>query len=394
MLSTECILKPKELLSDMSNPKRPPRKLSTGIKKTRDYLLKEMTSGRIRSGTRLPKFEFLRQTLHVSPNEIQKALRQLCLDKYVYRKGRFLYAGRPVERARNTTPQETPVVLVACRNERQWSDAGLSEHTFRFVEQFHQEVERRGWRILAVGRRNKSKQSPGGIQYLNHTIKNLKNRCMGILLAATPDEMTPFKRWPSAMAATRLPVLWFDRNGYGRVDGLNDPAIIRLHCEEESIVRVAVNHALINGHSRFLIYLGNAEISLPWVQRRISLLSKYLDNSGKVSVVTNRNKRKLLDRVGATPQVIFAIHDTVARPLYSLLTESELLPGKDVSVISFDNSPSLRPLPIDTVDFGFEKLGYWAFHAIIRDLPLPMNRTKDIASEPYVVNRGSVLKVI
>jgi DNA-binding LacI/PurR family transcriptional regulator len=60
-----------------------------------------------------------------------------------------------------------------------------------------------------------------------------------------------------------------------------------------------------------------------------------------------------------------------------------------MSLLSFDNQYSEDFHPQATVDFGFEYLGYWAFHALWGDLPLPRDRNGDITARPTVIARGT-----
>jgi DNA-binding LacI/PurR family transcriptional regulator len=70
------------------------------------------------------------------------------------------------------------------------------------------------------------------------------------------------------------------------------------------------------------------------------------------------------------------------------------LAGIDVprrlSIISFDNLAETETVPITTVDFGFQRLGYLSIHAVIGDIPVPADRNGNIAGVCSLVSRGGV----
>ncbi|MBD3316794.1 MAG: hypothetical protein GF344_13485 [Chitinivibrionales bacterium] len=67
------------------------------------------------------------------------------------------------------------------------------------------------------------------------------------------------------------------------------------------------------------------------------------------------------------------------------------LRAENVSIMTFD--PVGGRDPITSVDFGFGPLGYFAFHAIVQDIPVPISRRKDIVAVPGIMDRGSVIPV-
>ncbi len=94
----------------------------------------------------------------------------------------------------------------------------------------------------------------------------------------------------------------------------------------------------------------------------------------------------------ADPEItaIIAPNDNEAQLLFLGLTMLGLETPKDISFISFDNDPGLRLMPFSTIDFGFDHLGYCAFHLILGDIPIQSDRMGDIQSWAKVVHRGSV----
>jgi DNA-binding LacI/PurR family transcriptional regulator len=87
---------------------------------------------------------------------------------------------------------------------------------------------------------------------------------------------------------------------------------------------------------------------------------------------------------------IIALNDDDAAGVAAWLSAVGIVIPGDLSVLSFDNRPSLSLFPIDSVDFGFATLGYTAFHAILGDIPVKQTSPNSIACKAQVVTRGSV----
>lgn len=67
---------------------------------------------------------------------------------------------------------------------------------------------------------------------------------------------------------------------------------------------------------------------------------------------------------------------------------------QEISLISFDNLYSDAFIPLTTIDFGYDYLGYQAFHAICGDIPVKRNRQGDIESVNKIIDNGSVQKLV
>jgi hypothetical protein len=96
----------------------------------------------------------------------------------------------------------------------------------------------------------------------------------------------------------------------------------------------------------------------------------------------------LLRHRGVTAMVI--PNDAVAvRVYYALLALGVRVP-EDLSLVSFDNSAVASGIPVSTVDFGFDYLGYCAAHLLIGDIPIRSDRAGNLAARSRLVDRGSV----
>jgi DNA-binding GntR family transcriptional regulator len=99
-------------------------------------------------------------------------------------------------------------------------------------------------------------------------------------------------------------------------------------------------------------------------------------------------RSKGYDRITA----ILAPCDFDAYHIYFWLKSAGFSVPKDFSLLSFENifTPKPFPLPITSVDYGSDQLGYGAFHSIFRDIALRKEKDGTIYSQPRVVRRGSV----
>jgi DNA-binding LacI/PurR family transcriptional regulator len=63
-----------------------------------------------------------------------------------------------------------------------------------------------------------------------------------------------------------------------------------------------------------------------------------------------------------------------------------------MSVITFENMFTRKPFPypITTIDFGFDHLGFMAFHSFTGDIHVRRDRAGNIFSRPHVIRGGSV----
>jgi DNA-binding LacI/PurR family transcriptional regulator len=83
-------------------------------------------------------------------------------------------------------------------------------------------------------------------------------------------------------------------------------------------------------------------------------------------------------------------NDVFAHQWYFWLYHLDYNVPQDISIVSFDNAPELRMLPVSTIDFGFARLGYLAAHGFIGDIPVRADAQGNIAGISKLINRGSI----
>jgi DNA-binding LacI/PurR family transcriptional regulator len=94
--------------------------------------------------------------------------------------------------------------------------------------------------------------------------------------------------------------------------------------------------------------------------------------------------------MGTIPTALIAPSDDTAAKAWHWLAAAGVRIPEDMSLISFDNYPTMPPPPITTIDFGFGNLGYAALHLLLGDVPVKRGRDGTVRTVPTVVRRGSV----
>jgi DNA-binding LacI/PurR family transcriptional regulator len=87
---------------------------------------------------------------------------------------------------------------------------------------------------------------------------------------------------------------------------------------------------------------------------------------------------------------VLASNDWQGRKLHTWLTDLGVRVPEEISLLSFDNYRSKYWHPLTSVDFGFDSLGYAAFHTILGDIPIKHDRKGNIKPVARVVHKGSV----
>jgi DNA-binding LacI/PurR family transcriptional regulator len=90
------------------------------------------------------------------------------------------------------------------------------------------------------------------------------------------------------------------------------------------------------------------------------------------------------------PTVLIAPCDINARAVYEWLAWAGIdVPGQ-VSLVSFDNRISRIPPTLASVDFGFDFLGYYAFHTVMGTGGGAYGKRRDVPGKACVVEHGSL----
>ncbi len=87
---------------------------------------------------------------------------------------------------------------------------------------------------------------------------------------------------------------------------------------------------------------------------------------------------------------LISVRDAHVRTLLPMISRMKISIPRELSIVSYDNYIDDARLPVDSVDNGFGDLGYRAFHRIIGDIPIAVDRSGNLVTHNDIAVRGSV----
>ncbi len=371
----------------------------------RDRLYDGIASGALQRGQRLPKLDAICRDHHVSKTTVSRVLRELQSEQLVSKVGKGWFIGPPPSREIYSAPV-TPTILLIEDNERSWVSAVQAERTVGFPLQFSREVQRFGIRQLSVF--TGSHRTPVGAEYVGidgvrKCIRDLGSAYLGTLIVSNPATNPDITQWVNTLVRYKKPVVWFDRYDMPLDFKLPSPLYTRCHFSEQAGIRACIDFLHSYGH-RNIVYPFIDRSKSVWEWNRSRFLVEEGRKRGLRAVVhplrPGSGKEDgsidlldcLLTRALNEPGVtaIVAPRDyTAVKYFYRLMHRGVKVP-RDISLISFDNSAHAQPAGITSVDFGFNHLGYSAFHLILKDIPVARTRAQAVPGKANVVRRSTV----
>lgn len=182
---------------------------------------------------------------------------------------------------------------------------------------------------------------------------------------------------------------------FARIGSLRPGAGVALSMDEEGAAAAATRHLAELGHRRIAFISGSPEYSLS--KRRVGgwraemksrgLSSTGLLASGDFSFESGAKAARLLLELPEPPTAIIASNDRMALAALSVAKQRGLDVPRDLSLLSFDNTPLVRftQPPLTAVDQPVARLTALAVEMIIRSL-----RSQEIAPQPVIVEAGLV----
>ena len=415
-------------------PPRPPPALD----RIMAFVRESIASGDWPVGQALPKVLALARQFHASDHTVSTALALLQREGLIHRRGRGRYVGPPSSQA--TTERWTPprFILVVQSRWNEWQGLCNSERTEQFAATFSREAERLGIELLPVIANETDAYALWRRAYLageRAIIKHVKDhhqRYMGALLCRhVSSSSLDLTRWCRRLLEHRSPLVLFDAEPLAEPPEIRHPLFTRCGASESAVAACAVDALFRAGH-RLVGYPLHPDV--PWETRRLQLMRDaaaqqhqeltFVTHSMRDEQALSKPDRARIDerlhtvselpgvdipkqladvlethwaspwmgRLFADPSLtaIVAPNDVCARFVYEWLSALRVSLPDRFSLLSFDNSRSSKALPISSVDFGYGRLGYSAFHAILRTIPTPRDRTGTIYAKPFVAHRGSL----
>jgi DNA-binding GntR family transcriptional regulator len=402
--------------------------------------------GALRIGNPLPKFSFLAASHRVSTATIASAVATLSDENLVHKSGkRWIVGARPPKQSGlRVHGVRAPVALIAVPWDVDWYNLANNQHPMPFLNALTSELTKGGISYQVVQR---NPQKPGstplvaGLDAVMRYIRTLGDSYAGSLIIENKPDASDFPRWATVLSCTgKKPAIYFDATGEGAAcsrTALNaGKCYFRLHFDEPSAVACALDHLLSRGHRIVGVPLYQGLGYDDWPKRRLEIIrpaartrqlriistrqdEPFWDMAVNVQFLhdfapfearvretlssekphaRNRGIRDLLMR--STPSItalldagvtaLVAMNDRVAHELYLWLHLAGIEIPKRLSLVSFDNAPESAIMPISTVDFGFERLGYLAAHLLIGDIAIAADTSGNIANTCSMIDRGSV----
>lgn len=367
-------------------------------------LYDSIADGSLQRGTRIPKLDAVCREHHVSKTTVHEVLREFESRNLVSKEGKGWFVG-PRLSPRAHTGGFSPTIILIEDNERGWVSSVQAERTVRFPLQFGGEAQRFGVRLLSVftgTHRTPLGAGYVGIEGVRKCIGDLGNAYIGALIVSIPGTNSQIPHWVTSLVRYKKPVVWFDRHDTPLNPKPSSPLYTRCHFSEHAGIQACIDYLYSMGHRRVVYpYLATADSE--WEGNRGRLLVEEGKRKG-VTVIVQLLKRsstgsdeldgllgRNLDNSRAT--AIVAPRDyTAVRYLYRLRHYGLDVP-REISLISFDNSAHAQPTGITSVDFGFNHLGYSAFHLILKDVPVARTRAQAVPGKASVVRRSTVESV-
>jgi len=403
------------------------------------------------SGEPVPKYAYLQAHYRVHQSTINAALLTLAHENMVHKRGRqWIVGAPPTSRPRglqNPAQAGSGVVVLLFPEEIDAQHFFMWSYFSPFVAAFTGELAKLGIRLEIVRQKRGDIEPPafrGGMSQIEALIGGLGKRYLGTLAHDMGRDFQEHWKFISMVVQKGKPVLQFTRTEYELSTYRERPPsagpLRVFYTNEVSAVRLAIE---------FLAALGHRTVGFPsvphqnfhWAGGRIQMamriaaevapsmniltapMAETFWNLDEISVVRaaedffesvssklqidarlklgksgRRSVRSvLLDNTPSLRSLIdqgvtalIAANDTIARPLYWWLTTAGIDVPRRMSIISFDNLLDLTSMPINTVDFGFARLGYLAAHTFINDIPVKADSDGNVAGICTVVDRGSV----
>jgi DNA-binding FadR family transcriptional regulator/DNA-binding LacI/PurR family transcriptional regulator len=396
---------------------------SSAPKRAANRLSEEITSGKYRSQTALPKISYLSDSLDTSPVSVCRALRRLEQDDLVHKSGKQWIVGPP---KRGFARDAHSVILILEEKPSSWPQMD-NGRTSSFVREFTRESQRHNTilkTIIASEDNPYEGWYPSGRKAVEQAFDEYGPRLRGVLLAGSHREIRNLDEWIAYLAPVTPSVVWFDR--YDEPAPLGRSSRIPknfTHCRfrEYPALQLGLEYLRERNHQR-VVFLDTA--GEEWSINRGDEIEKLAGRKGmtvqrvdpehsfspeqaeaffreldkKVRGAqapepdcTLGHVRAVATCLSLNPTAVLAANDNAAYRLYAVSLNRGIRIPDYFSLLSFDNRNML--FPFDSIDFGFDNLGYAAFHSILGDIPVKHSRGRVIDSRPWVVPRATVRSV-
>jgi hypothetical protein len=143
------------------------------------------------------------------------------------------------------------------------------------------------------------------------------------------------------------------------------------------------------------VFTPNINVTQSMLEHIENINRSYRGNPDDGEAIKQRLKQdmpeleRLVSQRGQT--AVIAANDEVATDFVMWMNYTGRSVPADMSLISFDNNPSLVVHRFSSMDFAFADLGYLVAHRFIGDIPVHKDANGNITVTPRFFDRGSIL---
>jgi len=385
-------------------------------------------------GHMLPKTNYFSLTYRISSATVAQTLQALQRENRIHKKGKSWYAGPLRETKKTIIGYGQPKVLVVADAYEKFWRLVTSVSAANFSGMLHHELENFGYQTEFLFLDQPTRKAASFEQQLSErmatAIDQMENRYSGCLLMCHSIMREPLNVFLTVAEKYDQPAAMLDHVDGGR-------PLLKSIKSKKRLVRFFFNEYQANLLALKTLYeAGHRKIGYPyydknpyqWVANRLEVLNKiaatqfdsppqiipFRQNeepwyprrwTGIAAPASSKPSMNAIraGRAGLAPvrqfikecgiTAIILPNDVFAHQWYFWLFHLDIDVPKDISLISFDNAPELRMLPVSTIDFGFSRLGYLAAHLFIVDIPVRADADGNIGGISKLINRGSIASI-
>jgi DNA-binding transcriptional regulator YhcF (GntR family) len=414
--------------------------ISCAAKRLYEDIELAISQGKLQSGVALEKISTYSAEYALSRSTVGEVFALLQKKGLVHKSGKQRLVGKAPPPAGSGQPKCRSAVMIAVNSLDSWRWYLSHFYSAPLFLNLLWELDKNGFDVLLVTNTppRASGTVPGGIEDAARFARQLDTRYRGTLIAGDLRGFADWREWMLALGRSGNPVHFFcdeatDFEAIRAVAGVN--GCYRCCYNEMATAALAAGALAARGHRRAACFLNCAYKDTAWIGLRLAALTAAGAHRG-IEIVpveqaepcwrTAGDKERLLLRlpccapsdlksiqafsecdlpaeqlaalmpslsaVTRDPSItaIIAPNDDLAAAYYVWLRKMGITPGKELSLLSFDNNYNMLPYPISTIDLGYRTLGYQLAHLFIGDVPVEIGRDGILLSQPHLVDRGSI----
>lgn len=401
----------------------------------------EIETGSLRLGEEMEKMEALAAAHHVSKTTVRKACEILMKKGLVHKRGKRYIIGNRPSNWKSHAVRNGGTVAVLIRNAASCSWLLRSYRTSPFLRSFIHGLDRASVRMVQVqyGENPAVVNTEFGRQSFDAFIGRYGTDFLGMLCLVTHRDLPRLDDFLWYWTTFKKPIVWFDYRGDNfktiSTSAVRKRRLYRCRFGESEAVLHALEALCAHGH-RTVAFPNCMMQHREWVAHRAAIIEKviakhslplsvavfnspeYLFSSNDPELAnkstTNRKDADIITRIvtqfphqfhtvmsSSTPVLkavltreaftaILAPNDELAFYYRKWLLFNGINIPKQLSLVSFDDSEEFWHVPLASVDFGLDHMGYASAQILLRGAPVRVSDSGVIVPKCKLHNRGSL----